>query len=166
MDAVVLGWNPDFGCRWSTTYSDLVTRTGAGRRALERWTIGSARVPRVGTPAYLCLQGRTRGLLGRGTVCSAPFLSADPRRPGHVTPHILVEWTTLLPSADAIEVATLQQDVPEYCWSGSNAPAQVLEGDAAERLDRIWAAQSGVPGWGAVPPSLAGCHHWPVPSSG
>ena len=97
MDAVVLGWDPDQGNRWTTSYDDCVRRCRDDHGLLERWPVGDWRLAPVGTRVHLMLQGRQRGLIGRGTVRSAPFLSADPTRPGQVIHHVLVEWDTLLP---------------------------------------------------------------------
>lgn len=140
MGTVILGWNPEEGVRWSADYADLVQRTVRGRGVLARWPVEAGHVPPVGTAAHLALQGRARGLLGRGTVRSAPFLSADPRRPGHVTPHVLVEWSVLLPQDQPIDVATLHRAVPECDWRGSNCLAQALPDSVAGRLDRVWAS--------------------------
>lgn len=147
---MILGWNPDSGFRWGADYAELVQRTAHGQGVLSRWPVQAGHVPPVGTSAHLALLGRDRGLLGRGTVRSAPFLSADPRHPGHVTPHVLVQWSVLLPQDRPIDVVSLQRAVPECDWRGSNCPAQVLPDVVGETLDRLWAGR----GLGSAPESV------------
>ena len=142
MDTVVLGWDPDRGNRWKPSYGDCVRRCREDHGLLERWPVREwQRVP-VGTVVHLMLQGPQRGLIGRGTVRSAPFLSADPTRPGQMVHHVLVGWETLLPLDRRIPVAALEAAVSELPWSGSYASATRISPQAAQQLDLIWAANA------------------------
>jgi 5-methylcytosine-specific restriction enzyme A len=145
MDTVVLGWDPDQGNRWNPSYADCVCRCRDDHRLLERWPVGDWRLTPAGTRVHLMLQGRQRGLIGRGTVRSAPFLSADPTRPGQVVHHVLVEWDTLLPLDRRIPVEALEAAVPELPWRGSYASAHGLSPVGAQQLDLMWAASPSSP---------------------
>jgi hypothetical protein len=99
----------------------------------------------VGTQVHLVALGHQRGLVGRGTVRSSPFLSADPTRPGQVIHHVLVEWETLLPRNRPIPVEALDAAAPEVQWRTCSASVLPLTRDAAQQLDLLWT------GWTAPP---------------
>ena len=127
------------------SYADCVRRCRDDHRLLERSPVGDWRLTPVGTRVHLMLLGRQRGLIGRGTVRSAPFLSADPTRPGQVIHHVLVEWDTLLPLDRRIPVEALEAAVPELPWRSSYAPTHGLSPDGAQQLDLMWAASASTP---------------------
>jgi hypothetical protein len=145
MGTVVLGWDPDRGNRWSPSYDDSVRRCRDDHGLLGRWPVGDWRLTPAGTDVHLMLQGHQRGLIGRGVVRSAPFLSADPTRPGHVVHHVMVEWTTLLPLHRRIPVEALDAAVPELPWRSSYASAAALSPEGGRQLDLIWAASAASP---------------------
>jgi hypothetical protein len=142
MGAVVLGWDPDQGSRWTSSYEQCVRRCRDEHRVLERSPVGTWQLVPVGTRVHLMVQGRQRGLVGRGTVRSAPFLAADPTRPGQVIHHVLVEWDTLLPLTRRIPVEALQAAVPTLPWGSSYATTLELPSEAAQQLDLIWATHA------------------------
>jgi hypothetical protein len=142
MNTVVLGWDPDRGNRWSPSYADSLRRCREGHGLLERWPVRDWHLAPAGTRVHLMLLGRQRGLIGRGTVRSAPFLAADPARPGQVIHHVLVEWETLVPLDRRIPVEALEAAVPELEWRGSYAPAVPLSPEGAQQLDLMWAASA------------------------
>lgn len=139
MGAVVLGWDPDQGNRWTTSYDQCVRRCRDGHRVLERSPVGSWHLVPVGTRVHLMVQGHQRGLVGRGIVRSAPFLAADPTRPGQVIHHVLVEWDTLLPLTGRIPVEALEAAVPTLAWRSTYATTLELPSQPAQQLDLIWA---------------------------
>jgi hypothetical protein len=96
--------------------------------------------PPPGTTVHLMLQGGTRGLVGRGTVRSAPYLAADVARPGRVATYALVQWDHLLPLAERITPEELVARVPGVRWRTLYAAVHRLGAEDAERLDRVWAA--------------------------
>jgi hypothetical protein len=145
MDTVVLGWDPDQGDRWSPSYADCVRRCREADCLLGRWPVGDWRLAPAGTHVHLMLLGRQRGLVGRGTVRSAPFLSADPMRPGQLIHHVLVEWDTLLPLDRPIPVAALEAAVPELAWRGSYSCALAVSPQGAQQLDLMWATNAESP---------------------
>jgi hypothetical protein len=145
MGAVVLGWDPDRGNRWTTSYEDCVRRCRDTGAVLERAAVGDWALAPVGTRVHLMALGRPRGMIGRGTVRSAPFLSADPTRPGQVIHHVLVEWDTLLPLRTPIPVEALEAAVPGLQWRRSCTTVLALTQDGAQQLDLLWA------GWTAPP---------------
>lgn len=142
MDTVVLGWDPSRGSPWQGPYEQCVRRCHDDRGLLERWPVDAWQMVPAGTRVHLMLQGRHRGLVGRGTVRSAPFLSADPTRPGNVAHLVLVEWDVLLPLDRAIPVEALEAAVPHFPWRSSYASAQLLSPEGAGQLDLIWTARS------------------------
>ena len=145
MGAVVLGWDPDRGTRWTTSYEDCVRRCREERGILERVAVGDWTRTPVGTRVHLMTLGHQRGLVGRGTVRSSPFLSADPTRPGQVIHHVLVEWDTLLPRARPIPVEALEAAAPRVQWRRFSTSVLPLTPDAAQQLDLLWT------GWTAQP---------------
>ncbi len=145
METVVLGWDPDQGNRWNPSYAECVRRSREDHGLLERWPVGDWRLAPAGTRVHLMLLGRQRGLIGRGTVRSAPFLSADPTRPGQVIHHVLVDWETLLPLDMRIPVEALEVAVPELAWRGSYASAVALSPEGAQQLDLMWATNAESP---------------------
>ena len=104
------------------------------------WTIGTVDAPPTGTAVHLMLQGRTRGLVGRGTVRSAPYLAADPDRPGALSTHILVEWDRLALVQERIEPAALDKYVPTIAWSELYGNVHALTQAQARALDQAWLA--------------------------
>ncbi len=145
MDTAVLGWDPDQANRWSLSYDDCVRRCRDDHGLLERWPVRDWRLVSAGTQVHLMLQGRQRGLIGRGTVRSAPLLSGDATRPGQLVHHVLVEWSTLLPLDRRIPVEALEAAVPELPWRSSYASAMALSPAGAQQLDLMWAADAGSP---------------------
>jgi hypothetical protein len=139
MSAVVLGWDPDRGTRWVPPYEHALAQASAHGRATTRFRV-DGEVPRVGTTVHLMLQGRERGLVGRGTVRSAPFQSSDPVRPGTLVTYVLVEWEHLLPTEERIGAEELAARVPEVAWASLYGPSTRLDDDQAHRLERVWRA--------------------------
>ena len=166
MNAVVLGWVPGPTARWAGCGGRCVQQTRGGPSALERWPVGDSLSTPVGTSVHLLAQTRMPGLVGRGIVQSASWLSADPNRPGRLTHHVIVEWTKLLPLAEPIPTSILSEQVPQFPWRGFHVGVRALDPESSTQLDLAWERQSSGPGSGAVPPRCAGCHHCPVPSSG
>lgn len=85
------------------------------------------------------LQGRTRGLVGRGVVRSAPFQAADADRPGTLTTHVLIEWDRLLPLTERVPPEMLAARVPCFAWQTAYGDLQELPADAEGPLDLLWA---------------------------
>ncbi len=142
MGAVVLGWDPRQGNRWTGSYEDCVRRCRDEQGLLERAPIGAWQLTPVGTEVHLMLLGPQRGLIGRGTVRSAPFLSAHPTRPGLISHHVLVAWDTLLPLDRCIPVEVLEAAVPSLHWRSSYATALGIAPEEAQQLDLIWSADA------------------------
>jgi 5-methylcytosine-specific restriction enzyme A len=145
MSTTVLGWDPIQGNRWTTSYEDCVRRCRQDHSLLERSPVADWHLTPVGTQVHLMLLGPQRGLIGRGTVRSGPFLSADPVRPGQLIHHVLVEWDTLLPRDRRIPVEALEAAVPDLAWRSSYASALALSPDGAQQLDLMWAANATSP---------------------
>ncbi len=142
MVAVMLGWDPDRGSPWGAPYPDCVRRCQGSHHLLQHWPVGAWRLAPAGTRVHLMLLGAQRGLIGRGIVRTAPFLSADPARPGQVIHHVLIGWDTLLPLDRRIPVEALEAAVPELSWRSSYAGALTLTPDSGRQLDLIWAANA------------------------
>lgn len=148
MDAAVLGWDPDQGNRWTSSYAACAQRCADEHGLLERAPVADWRLVPVGTRVHLMLLGSQRGLIGRGTVRSAPFLSADPTRPGQVIHHALIQWDTLLPLDRRIPVQVLEAAVPELPWRSTYADALALTPEGAQQLDLIWSTMAAPAGRG------------------
>jgi 5-methylcytosine-specific restriction protein A len=139
MSAVILGWDPDRGSRWVPPYEHALAQASAHGRTTTRFRV-DGEVPRVGTTVHLMLQGRERGLVGRGTVRSAPFRSSDPARPGTLATYVLVDWDHLLPAEERIGPEELAARVPEVSWASLYGASTPLDDDQAHRLERVWRA--------------------------
>lgn len=148
MGTVVLGWDPGRGTRWVPPY-DSALRTLAGAGSVTRpWPLRGTAGPKAhgcttatpppGTRVHLMLQGRTRGLVGRGVVRSTAFAAVDPAQPATLCPHVLIEWDRLRPIAERIGVEALVARVPEVPWASLYAPVHALTEDEAARLHSVW----------------------------
>ena len=142
MNTVVLGWDPEHATRWAAPYDRCVQRCDAERGLLERWPIGDWHFAPVGTTAHLMLQGHQRGLIGRGTVASTPFLSADPGAPGQVMHHVMIRWTTLLPESERVPLEVLEMRVPDVPWCSTYCAALPVSPNSAQQLTELWARRS------------------------
>jgi hypothetical protein len=145
MGSIVLGWDPDRGTRWTTSFEDCLRRCRDEGGILERTAVGDWALAPVGTRVHLLALGHPRGLIGRGTVRSSPFLSADPARPGQMIHHVLVEWDALLPLTGPIPVEALEAAAPGVPWRRCGTDVLPLSTDAGQQLDLLWA------GWTAPP---------------
>ena len=150
--AVVIGWDVERGARWIPPFDDALAQWADRGTATTRCQIQDA-APGVGTTVHLMLQGGTRGLVGRGTVGSAPFASGAARQPGRLALHVLVEWDRLLPVEDRIRPEELAARVPGIDWAGLYRPVLHLTGEQSARLDRVWISPH--------PSALAGRTRWP-----
>lgn len=142
MNTVVLGWDPEHATRWAAPYDRCVQRCDTEHGLLERWPIEDWHLVPVGTTAHLMLQGHQRGLIGRGTVASTPFLSADPDAPGQVMHHVMIRWTTLVPESGRVPLDVLEVEVPDVPWRSSYCAALPVSPDSAEQLTELWAGRS------------------------
>ena len=142
MNTVVLGWDPEHATRWAAPYDRCVQRCDTEHGLLERWPIDDWHLVPVGTTAHLMLQGHQRGLIGRGTVASTPFLSADPDAPGQVMHHVMIRWTTLVPESGRVPLDVLEVEVPDVPWRSSYCAALPVSPDSAEQLTELWAGRS------------------------
>lgn len=137
---VVLGWDLARGIRWVPPYEQALAGVELEGHATTTYRIDGRDVPAPGTTVHLMLQGATRGLIGHGTVRSAPYLSAYPGQPGRSATYVLIEWDRLLPVADRILPEELAARVPDVAWREVYRPVQALSDADAHRLERVWAA--------------------------
>lgn len=140
MTAVVLGWDPDRGTRWIPPFADALAQVEATGCATLPWLVTTEPVPTPGTVVHLMLQGRNRGLVGRGVVRSTPYRAFRADQPGAMGPHVLVAWDHLLPVEERIRPEELAARVSGVAWGELYAPAVVLPFRAAHELDRVWTA--------------------------
>ena len=119
MGTVVLGWDLDRGTRWVPRYEQAAARVALTGPITAPWHLGSGPVPAPGTRVHLMLQGRTRGLVGRGIVRSAPFRAGPTDHPGTLGTHVLMEWDRLRPITDPITCQWLAHQVPTITWAGT-----------------------------------------------
>ena len=142
MNTVVLGWDPEQPTRWAAPYDRCVQRCDTEQGLLERWPIDDWQLAPVGTTAHLMLQGHQRGLIGRGTVASTPFLSADPGAPGQAMHHVMIRWTTLLPESERVPLEVLEVRVPDVPWSSNYCATLPVSPNSAQQLTELWAGRS------------------------
>lgn len=140
METMVLGWDLERGPRWVPPYEQALAESWSQGSVTTRFRIEGPIVPAVGATVHLMLQGRTRGLVGRGTVRTAPFPAVDPAAPGELTHYLLVEWDHLLPVEDRISTEELSARVPDVDWTRTYGPALSLSADQSARLARVWHA--------------------------
>jgi len=163
MNTVLLGWDPEHATRWAANYDRCVQRCDAEHGLLERWPIGDWHLAPVGTTAHLMLQGNQRGLIGRGTVASTPFLSADPGAPGRAMHHVMIRWTTLLPESERVPLEVLEVRVPDVPWRSSYGATLLVSPSSAAQLAELWVARSTPP----APLTVGQLAHriWELPGS-
>jgi hypothetical protein len=138
MEAFVLGWDLERGTRWVPPYEHVLAGVCANGTTTAPWSIGEGPTPAPGSRVHLMLQGRVRGLVGRGTVCSAPYAAGDPGHPGTLAQHVLVDWDHLLPIEERISVDELSTRVPALAWQELYAPVHALSSEDAARIERAW----------------------------
>lgn len=140
ISAVLLGWDLARGTRWVPPYDQVRARAAQHGSTTTPYPIDGPYVPPPGTAVHLMLQGATRGLIGHGTVRSAPYLSADPARPGRTATYVLIEWDRLLPVDERIRPEELAARVPDVAWQELYGPVLELSPGDAHRLERVWVA--------------------------
>ena len=139
MEVVVLGWDPDRGAHWVPPVAQVRAQLASTGSATSPWSLGpEAIAPRPGAIVHLMLQGRVRGLVGRGVVRSSPYLAVDPLRPGTMSTYVLVEWDRLLPEDERIPLAALEAEVPDLPWAETYAPMTSVPAPMAADLDSLW----------------------------
>ena len=136
---IVLGWDVERGVRWVPPYAHAQAEWVEQGTVTTRFRCGGE-PPAVGTTLHLMLQGRTRGLVGRGTVRSAAFHAGEAAGPGGLAPYVLVEWDHLLAVDDRIRAEELAARVPGVDWTGLYRPTLQLTDEQSARLDRVWAS--------------------------
>lgn len=143
VDVVLLGWDPDRGSHWVPPFDRVLTQLATTGRATAPWSLGPSGVaPRPGVVVHLMVQGRQRGLIGRGIVRSSPYRALDPARRGTMALHVIVEWDHLRPIEDRITLEQLEADAPDLPWRETYAPMSDVPPPTAAALDLIWAAAS------------------------
>ena len=139
VEVVVLGWDPDRGAHWVPPVGQVMAQLASTGSATCPWSLGpEAIAPRPGSVVHLMLQGRVRGLVGRGVVRSSPYLAVDPLRPGTMSTYVLVEWDRLRPEDERIPLKVLEAKVPDLPWGGTYAPMTSVPESLAEDLDALW----------------------------
>lgn len=138
--SVILGWDPARGAHALPLFRAAAAGIEAEGRGTTPWPV-SARSPLAySTRVHLMLQGEKRGIVGLGTVRSAPFLSFTDAQNGQMSQHVMISWRVLLPEDDLIGIAELTARVPEVDWDRLYTPELTLSEDASARLDRVWLA--------------------------
>ena len=138
MGTVILGWDPDRGTRWVPPYDRALTQATLAGGVTTPWHLGAGPVPAVETVVHLMLQGRTRGLVGRGTVGSAPFTAGATDRPGTLGTHVLIEWDHLLPLDRRITGERLAAKVPQVAWADVYRDVLEVPDEVGAQLDLLW----------------------------
>lgn len=138
--SVILGWDPVRGAHALPLFRSAAAAIEAEGRGTMPWPIVPGSPLGYGHRVHLMLQGAERGIVGWGTVRSAPFLSFTGAQHGPLSEHVIVSWRALLPEDDRIGTAELAARVPEVDWERIYGPEIVLPLDAADRLERVWLA--------------------------
>ena len=139
MGTVVLGWDLDRGTRWVPSYEQAVTRVVLTGPVTVPWHLGDGPVPPPGARVHLMLQGRTRGLVGRGVVRGAGFRAGTAQRPGTLGTHVLIEWDQLRLIGERIPCEDLARRVPGVDWSGTYRDVLQIPDEIGDDLDQLWA---------------------------
>lgn len=135
----MLGWDPTHGTRWVPPLDQVRAQLAATGRARAPWRLATGSiVPGVGSEVHLMLQGRLRGLVGRGVVRTGAYLAGDPEHLGSLAPHVLIEWDRLQALDDAIGLRRLEAEVPDVPWREAYGQILQIPPDAVRDLDRVW----------------------------
>lgn len=127
MAAILLGWNPQ---RWDWAdydeWIDQVRRKGTAR---DTWSVGRRVNITAGSDAWLLVQGKRRGLIGRAVVLSEPYEGPHFSDPGKAANYVDIDWLSLLPIPDRIPPPVLNREAPGVPWdhvyeSGRSVPAE------------------------------------------
>ena len=147
VEVVVLGCDPDRGAHWVPPVAQVMAQLASTGSATCPWSLGpEAIAPRPGAVVHLMLQGRVRGLVGRGVVRSSPYLAVDPLRPGTMSTYVLVEWDRLVPLDDRIPLEVLEAEVPDLPWAETYAPMLGVPAPMAADIDELWDRPAGSSG--------------------
>lgn len=139
MTAVLLGWNPARWDDWQPSYPEAVlevARTGVFR---DRWSVGSSARVSIGADAWLLLQGSIRGLIGHGTVVSAPYEDAHYADAGQTSLYVNVDFDALLPVGDQIPVDVLMERAPNAGWKATFTSARKVPASDEPAIRALWA---------------------------
>ena len=138
--SVILGWDPVRGAHALPQFRAAAAAIEAEGRGTTPWAVSPGSPLEYGVRVHLMLQGAQRGIVGLGTVRSAPFLSFTGQHNGPLSQHVMISWRALLPEDERIGIAELNARVPEVDWERIYAPEVALSPDASARLDRVWLA--------------------------
>lgn len=138
--AVIIGWDPERAAHWLTLFRSAAAAIEAEGRGITPWPAPGDSNLTTGTRVHLMLQGAERGIVGYGTVRTAPFLSFTGPTQGPLSPHVMISWRALLPQDECIGAPELLARVPGIAWDRIYQSELVLPEEAASRLERVWLA--------------------------
>jgi hypothetical protein len=143
MAAIILGWNPLRWNGWDPSYDEVAKRVEAVERVQARWSVANRVNIDVGTDAWLLLQGRERGLIGRAVVTTTPFLDVHYGDPAKTLNYVEVLWRSLLPLSDRITPDILEAEAPGVGWNHVYGSGKPVPGRAESAVHDMWRRHGG-----------------------
>jgi hypothetical protein len=162
--SIILGWDPARGAHVLPQFRSAAAQIQAEGRGSMPWPVAPHSRLEYGTRVHLMLQGAQRGIVGLGTVRSAPFLSFTGTQNGPMSQYVMISWRALLPEEDRIGTLELAARVPDIDWDRLYAPELALSPEDSFRLDRVWLAPHPSAGAGAARRAASRLIDEPVPS--
>lgn len=127
MAAILLGWNPQ---RWAWhDYDEWAAQVRRHGKRRDTWSVGRRVNIAAGSDAWLLLQGKHRGLIGRAIVRSEPYEDRHFSDPAKTANYVEIDWLSLLPIPDRIPPFVLNAEAPGVPWdhvyeSGRSVPTK------------------------------------------
>lgn len=162
--SIILGWDPARGANVLPQFRSAAAAIQTEGRGSMPWPVAQHSHLEYGMRVHLMLQGVERGIVGLGTVRSAPFLSLNGSQHGQMSQHVMISWRALLPEEDRIGTVELAARVPGTDWNRLYSPELVLSPEDSARLDRVWLAPHPSAGAGRARRAAARLIDEPVPS--
>ena len=138
--AVILGWNPKIWDGWQPRYPEVIDIIAATGVFHDRWSVGRHRNIEAGSEAWLLLQGRQgRGLIGHGTILTAPYPAPHFSGSGDVVNYVDVVFDALLARGEEIPVEELLARVPGISWNAVYGSGVMIGAENEPELRMLWA---------------------------
>ncbi|MFU8873239.1 HNH endonuclease [Micromonospora sp. SL4-19] len=155
MSAILLGWNPQ---RWNwADYDEWAAQVQRDGTKRDRWSVGRHVNIAAGSDAWLLVQGKYRGLIGRAIVRSEPYEAEHYSDPDKTTNYVEIDWLSLLPIPDRIPPVVLNAEAPGVRWDhvyGSGRSVPVESEAAVHALWERFGPQHEARDPGELPPGL------------
>lgn len=143
MAAIILGWNPLRWDGWEPSYDTVVDRIKKEGPETHRWSVANRINIGIGTEAWLLLQGRQRGLIGRAAVTTPPFRDVHYADPTKTINYVEVSWQSLLPLTDRLTPDILEAETTGVGWDQVYGSGKSVPRAAEMAVQAMWRRHGG-----------------------